>query len=120
MIVNADRSSTMQQALLVMTNMPDAGSASTLARHILDQRLAACVNILSPVQSVYRWKGAVEEANEIPVHIKTMQDRYAELESAIRNIHPYQVPEIIAVPIMGIMPAYLEWLTQETRKHQDA
>ncbi len=49
-----------------------------------------------------------------------MQDRYAELESAIRNIHPYQVPEIIAVPIMGIMPAYLEWLTQETRKHQDA
>ncbi|WP_334187888.1 divalent-cation tolerance protein CutA [Noviherbaspirillum sp.] len=109
----------MQQALLVITNVPDAASANTLTRHILDQRLAACVNILPPVQSAYRWKGAIEEASEIPVQIKTMQDRYADLESAIRSMHPYQVPEIIALPIAGISAAYLEWLIQETRKHQD-
>lgn len=110
----------MQQALLVMTNMPDADSARKLARQILDERIAACVNIQPPIQSIYRWEGAVEDTGEIPVHIKTMADRYTDLESAIRNMHPYQVPEIIAIPITEISGAYLEWLRQETRKQQDA
>lgn len=110
----------MQQALLVMTNMPDKDSANTLARRLLDQRLAACVNIMPPVQSIYRWNGVIEDASEIPVYIKTLQDRYSELESAIKGMHPYQVPEIIAVPVTGVSAAYLEWLVQETRKQQDA
>ncbi|HEV2609674.1 MAG TPA: divalent-cation tolerance protein CutA [Noviherbaspirillum sp.] len=103
-----------------MTNMPDADSARKLARLILDERLAACVNILPSIQSIYRWEGAIEDASEIPIHIKTMADRYPDLELAIKNMHPYQVPEIIAIPITEVSMAYLEWIRQETRKQQDA
>jgi len=98
----------------VLTNLPDAASARTLARALVEARLAACVNILGPCQSVYRWQGQIEEATEIPVLIKTTAERYAALEAAIRRQHPYELPEIIAVPIQHGLPDYLAWVTTET------
>lgn len=102
------------EALLVLTNLPDAASARALAEHIVAERLAACVNILAPCRSVYRWQGKLEDAEEVPVLIKTSADRYAALEAAIRARHPYELPEIVAVPISRGLPAYLSWLTAET------
>lgn len=106
----------MSQALLVLTNMPDASSAHALAHRLVEQKLAACVNILPAIQSVYRWQGAVEEALEVTLFIKTVQQCYAKVQSTILSVHPYQTPEIIAVEINQGLPAYLDWMTQETKK----
>jgi periplasmic divalent cation tolerance protein len=100
---------------LVITNLPDRDSAAKLAHTLVEKRFAACVNILSPCRSVYRWKGKTEDAEEFPVLIKTTHGRYPELEAAIRAAHPYELPEIIAVPLAGGLPAYLEWVDAETR-----
>jgi periplasmic divalent cation tolerance protein len=102
------------EALLVISNLPDRASAEKLARQLIDARLAACVNVLSPCRSVYRWKGAVEDAEEFPMLIKTTRERYAALEAAIRENHPYELPEIIAIPLAGGLPAYLDWVATET------
>jgi periplasmic divalent cation tolerance protein len=101
--------------IAVLTNLPDSGSAFNLARELVSLRLAACVNVLAPVTSFYRWEGRDEQATEYPVLIKSTRDRYAQLESAIRARHPYSVPEIIAWPIELGSAAYLEWLEGETR-----
>jgi periplasmic divalent cation tolerance protein len=101
-------------ALLVLTNLPDAASARALAEHIVSARLAACVNILAPCRSVYRWQGKVEDADEVPLLIKTSAERYPELEAAIRARHPYELPEIVAVPLSHGLPAYLDWVATET------
>jgi periplasmic divalent cation tolerance protein len=101
-------------ALLVLTNLPDADSARALAKHIVAERLAACVNILAPCQSVYRWQDEVTEAQEVPLLIKTTEARYAALETAIRTHHPYELPEIVAVPLSHGLPAYLDWVAVET------
>jgi periplasmic divalent cation tolerance protein len=101
-------------ALLVITNLPDRASAETLAQALVDRRAAACVNILAPCRSVYRWKGAVETAEEHPIFAKTTRERYPLLERVVRELHPYELPEIIAVPIGGL-PAYLAWVAAETR-----
>jgi periplasmic divalent cation tolerance protein len=100
--------------LLVLTNLPDAAAARTLADHLVGRRLAACVSILAPCRSVYRWQGAVEDAEEVPLLIKTTAARYAELEAAIRAGHPYELPEIVAVPIAHGLPGYLAWVAAET------
>lgn len=100
-------------ALLVITTLPDEESATALAEHLVGQHLAACVNTLAPCRSIYRWQGKVEHADEIPLLIKTTQDRYAELEAAIRARHPYELPEIVAVPVGAGLPAYLDWIATE-------
>ncbi|HEU4923169.1 MAG TPA: divalent-cation tolerance protein CutA [Burkholderiales bacterium] len=101
--------------LLVLTNLPDRATAERLADMLIAERLAACVNILAPCRSVYRWKGAVQHDEEHPMLIKTTQARYAELEQALRAGHPYELPEIIAVPIERGLPAYLDWVAAETK-----
>jgi periplasmic divalent cation tolerance protein len=106
----------MSDAILVITNAPDTTNAQALARLLVERRLAACVNILPGVQSVYQWQGTVEEASEVTLLIKTVQARFDELESAIKSVHPYQVPEIIVLPIVAGLPAYLDWIVQETKK----
>jgi periplasmic divalent cation tolerance protein len=103
------------QALLVLTNLPDQDSAHSLATALVTERLAACVNILEPCRSLYRWQGAIENTEEVPLLIKTTTERYAALEAAIRARHPYELPEIIAVPVAQGLPAYLAWLGNETR-----
>ncbi|MEY4592241.1 MAG: hypothetical protein RIR18_1136 [Pseudomonadota bacterium] len=102
------------EALLVISNLPDEDSAKRLAEYLVSNGLAACVNIQASCQSVYRWQGKVEQANEVPVFIKTTAARYPELETAIRQLHPYEVPEIIALPISAGLPAYLQWVAHET------
>ncbi len=101
-------------ALLVLTNLPDRAAAEALAEQLLEQRLAACVNILSPCRSVYRWRGEVQRDEEHPMLIKTTVERYAALEQAIRAGHPYELPEIVAVPIERGLAEYLQWLAEET------
>jgi len=101
--------------LLVFTNLPDRASAERLAERLLEQRLAACVNILAPCRSVYRWKGALQHDEEHPMLIKTSAERYGALEQALRQGHPYELPEIIAVPIEQGLPAYLDWVAAETK-----
>ena len=102
--------------LLVLTNLPDRAAAERLADALIGGRFAACVNILAPCQSVYRWKGALQHDEEHPVLIKTTDERYPELEQAIRAHHPYELPEIVAVPIERGLPAYLDWIVAETRQ----
>jgi periplasmic divalent cation tolerance protein len=102
--------------LLVFTNLPDAASAQALASSLIERRLAACVNILAPCRSVYRWQEKIEAAEEVPLLIKTSVERYAALEQAIRAQHPYELPEIVAVPVSGGLPAYLNWVAEETRE----
>ena len=92
--------------LLVLTNLPDRAAA---------ERLAACVNILAPCRSVYRWNDAVQHDEEHPMLIKTTAERYPALEQALRGGHPYELPEIIAVPIEYGLAAYLDWVESETR-----
>lgn len=101
--------------LLVVTNLPDRESAEKLAALLIERRLAACVNILAPCRSVYRWQGEIQHDEEHPLLIKTVQTRYAELEASIRANHPYELPEIIAVSLTHGLPAYLQWVESETR-----
>ncbi|OGA18611.1 MAG: cation tolerance protein CutA [Betaproteobacteria bacterium RIFCSPLOWO2_02_FULL_66_14] len=101
-------------ALLVLTNLPDRAAAEKLAAALIEQRVAACVNLLAPCRSVYRWQGAVQHDEEHPVLIKTTAERYAALETAIRAVHPYELPEIVAIPIERGLPAYLDWVAAET------
>lgn len=101
--------------LLVFTNLPDTDAANTLAALLIERRLAACVNILAPCTSVYRWQGAVETASEVPLLIKTTRARYAELQDAVRKAHPYELPELIAVPVTDGLPGYLAWVAAETQ-----
>ena len=79
-----------------------------------------CVNVLAECTSVYRWQGAIENAAEVPLLIKTAAARYEALEQAIRELHPYELPEIVAVPIQGGLPGYLQWVAAETRSDNEA
>ncbi|MBW7859910.1 MAG: divalent-cation tolerance protein CutA [Rhodocyclaceae bacterium] len=103
----------MSEALIVLTNLPDPESAERLASELVARRLAACVNILAPCRSVYRWKGEVESAQEVPLLIKCPRSRYTELECAIRKAHPYELPEIVAVPVERGLPEYLGWIAEQ-------
>jgi periplasmic divalent cation tolerance protein len=102
-------------AIVVLTNLPDRESAKALARALVEGRLAACVNIGAAVESIYHWQGQIETEIEVPVAIKTRQVLYSKVEAAIRNIHPYELPEIVAVPITDAFAAYLDWIDAETR-----
>jgi len=102
------------ETLLVITNCPDEESANTIALAAVEAKLAACVNILPRVQSVYRWQGKVESASEIPLFFKSTTGSYPALETCIRERHPYALPEIIALPLSQGLPAYLNWVAEET------
>lgn len=102
-------------ALLVVTHCPDQATAEALATALVESRLAACVNLLAPCRSIYRWQGTIEAANEVPLLVKTTRARYAALEAEIRARHPYELPEIVALAIDRGLPAYLQWLADATR-----
>ncbi|MCC7041716.1 MAG: divalent-cation tolerance protein CutA [Burkholderiales bacterium] len=101
-------------AILVLTSLPDQGAASTLARTLLTGRLAACVNIGAPVDSMYHWKGELETAREVPVSIKTRAALYGAVEAAIVAAHPYELPEVVAVPLTHGLDRYLDWIVTQT------
>lgn len=100
--------------LLVMSNVPDNAIAERIAHALIDAHAAACVNILTQCRSVYRWQGAMEATNEVPLLIKTTTEAYPRVERILRECHPYAVPEIIAVPIEHGLPEYLAWVATET------
>jgi periplasmic divalent cation tolerance protein len=104
----------MDTYAVVLTNLPDRDRALALARALVERRLAACVNVLSGCTSLYWWRAAIDTADEVPVLIKTRAALYPQLEAAIRELHPYELPEIIALPIERGLPGYLEWIAAET------
>ncbi|WP_374325504.1 divalent-cation tolerance protein CutA [Azonexus sp.] len=99
--------------LLILTNCPDDAVANAIALAVVEEGLAACVNLLPRVQSIYRWQGAVESASEVPLLIKASAANYPALEQRIAELHPYELPEIIALPITRGLPAYLNWLAEK-------
>ena len=96
--------------LLVLCTCPDHATGTRIAEALVSQHHAACVSIIPGVTSVYRWRDAVETASECQLLIKTRSDAYAALESALRTLHPYELPEIIAVPVTQGLDAYLDWI----------
>ena len=103
-----------QAPMVVYTNAPDREVATQIARALVEKRLAACVNVLAGCTSVYRWEGNVENAEEVPLIIKTRAARYPEVEATIRQLHPYELPEVIAVPVTQGLPDFLQWVAEET------
>jgi periplasmic divalent cation tolerance protein len=104
----------MSKKILVFSTAPDPETAATIARALVEERLAACVNLLSAATSIYRWQGAVETATETVMLMKTTEDRLGELRDRTMALHPYEVPEFIAVEIVAGHPAYLEWIGEST------
>jgi periplasmic divalent cation tolerance protein len=101
--------------IAVLTNLPDSVSAFNLARELVQLRLAACANVLAPVRSFYRWEGKDEEATEYPVLFKSTRERFPALAAAIRERHPYALPEIVGWPIEHGLAEYLRWVEDESR-----
>ena len=95
--------------LVVLSTFPDAASARAAADALVSESLAACVNLLPGVQSVYRWQDRLETGTEILAVIKTTDERYAAMEERLRGLHPYEVPEIVALPAAAVSGAYLQW-----------
>ena len=105
---------TDEQILIVMSNAPDNASAHALARALVNTKLAACVNILPGVHSVYRWQGRVEDATEVTLLIKTTRRHYPQLQQALVAAHPYDLPEVVAWPLTEGYAPYLNWVAAET------
>lgn len=101
-----------EESIIVLSTFPDADTARRAARVLVEERLAACVNLLPQVESVYRWKGAIETASETVALIKTNSWKYQPLESRIRELHPYEVPEIISLRIDSGLTEYLRWIDE--------
>lgn len=103
------------EPILIITHFPDKKGAVALAETLIDEHLAACVNVLGACTSIYRWQGKIESADEIPVLIKTQRQHYERVEQLIKMMHPYELPEVMMVPMMGGLPAYLQWIATETQ-----
>jgi periplasmic divalent cation tolerance protein len=101
----------MTELLLVMTSLPDMEAAKALARRLIDVNLAACVQLQPSVQSIYRWEGRVCEEQEVVLLVKTTAAQWPAISAFIKQNHPYDVPEIIALPIERGLPDYLQWIT---------
>jgi len=108
----------MTQEMIVFVTTPDKDEAHSLAETLVFERLAACVNIIPAIESVYRWEGKITKDQEIVLLIKTTENRYAELEQRIQELHSYTTPEIIALKIERGSQAYLEWLTGSVSKNE--
>lgn len=100
--------------LIVLTNLPSREEAVNMAQILVDARAAACVNVLTPCLSIYHWQGKTESTEEFPLLIKTTMEQYPVVEKLICTHHPYELPEIIQVPVTGGLTAYLEWIDKET------
>ena len=105
----------MSDVLLVITNLPDVQAAAKLGQRLIEAHAAACVNQLAPCTSTYRWRDKIETATEVPLLIKTTRAAYPRVEELIREEHPYELPEIIAVPVEAGLPAYIDWVNDETQ-----
>ena len=104
----------MPQALVVLCTSPNNGVATLLASQIVEARLAACVNLINPVLSIYGWQDKIEKAHEVQLIIKTHSELFEPLRAFIRAHHPYEVPEIIGLPVLLADEDYLNWLNDVT------
>jgi periplasmic divalent cation tolerance protein len=104
------------QALLILTTLPDAATAESIAAKLIADGSAACVAIGAPVLSLYHWQGKTETATEIPLSIKAVAESYAVVEATIRSMHPYELPEIIAVPIIAGLAPYIDWIVASSQR----
>jgi periplasmic divalent cation tolerance protein len=105
----------MTNSALVLTTVADDSAAEALARTLIDERLAACVNVLPPMISFYRWKDGIQRESERQLVIKTSVDRLPEVERRLHDLHPYEVPEFLVLSADGGSAAYLAWISSETR-----
>ena len=103
----------MTDKIVVFSTCASAEEAERLARRVIDERLAACVNVISSVRSFYRWKGAIEDAAEWLLIIKSTRDKFDALRTALESAHTYELPEVIAIPIVDGSPNYLSWIERE-------
>ena len=102
----------VEQVLLALSTFPDAETARKISNQLVTEKLAACANIFPGVKSIYRWKGEIENADETLVFFKLNADRQAAFQEKLRSLHPYEVPEIIFVPLAGGLPDYLRWVSE--------
>ncbi len=100
--------------VLVLTTVPNTEAGETIGRALVEERLAACVNVLAPMVSIYRWRGAVERDEERQVVIKTTRARAAEVQARVAALHSYELPECLILSVAGGSDTYLEWVKSET------
>ena len=100
---------------IVLNTCPDQETAQDIASQLVELQLAACINIIPGIESIYRWQDQVESATECLLIIKTQSDCYTELEATIKSLHPYELPEVVAVSIEAGLPAYLDWINNNTK-----
>jgi periplasmic divalent cation tolerance protein len=103
-----------EQAILIFCTVPDNNEAKSIARLLIEKKLAACCSIMPNLVSIFSWDDAIEEANELLLLIKTSQKKYEQVEKEIKMVHSYSVPEIIATPITEASQAYLDWIFKNT------
>lgn len=101
--------------MIILTTWPDAESARAATRKLVEEKLAACGNLVPGIESIYRWQGNIETSSEVLVIFKTTAVRFAQLEERIRELHSYEVPEILALPVGAGLPAYLRWVEESCR-----
>jgi periplasmic divalent cation tolerance protein len=101
-----------EKVLLALSTFPDAETARRISNQLVSERFAACANILPAIESIYRWKQQIESANETLVLFKVSEDRQLAFQDKLRSIHPYDVPEIIVVPVVSGLPEYLRWVSE--------
>jgi periplasmic divalent cation tolerance protein len=105
----------MTEVVLILTTVPDDGAGETLARTLVEERLAACVNVLPPMTSIYRWRGAVEHDSERQLVVKTTRHQIGAVRERIAQLHPYELPELLVLDVIDGSPGYLDWVRTETR-----
>jgi periplasmic divalent cation tolerance protein len=103
------------ELVAVLVSAPDAETARRIGRALVEERLAACVNVVPGVSSIYRWRGAVEEAAEVLLVVKTRAARADALAARVQALHPYELPEVVVLPVRGGSRAYLQWVAAESR-----
>ena len=108
----------MTDKIVVLCTCPSAEEAEKIARLLVEQRLAACVNIVPGLRSIYRWKGQVEDAGEWLLLVKSRRSLFDQLRAAVERVHSYEVPEVIALHVVDGAPAYLEWLEHEVKSEE--
>lgn len=104
----------MTDALLVLTTLPNSDVAADLGKTVVNERLAACASLVPALRSIYKWQGGIQDENEVLVLFKTRQTLFEALKQRILELHPYEVPEILAIPVEQAHQPYLDWLTRET------
>lgn len=109
----------MTEYIQVVTTTEHREEAERIARELVERRLAACVQIVGPIGSTYRWQGKIETAEEWQCWAKSRRDRYDQIEQAIRQLHPYEVPEILAMPVLAGSASYLAWLEEQVKVKPD-